>query len=129
MDVYLLDTHALFWAMTEQEKLPENLVELITDKDVIVLFSQVSILELQIKKSLGKLVLKATMHDFVEKAKKTGFRYLDLSNEAIFFLEKLPWIHRDPFDRLLICETIVSKAEFVTCDCQINKYPVKTIWS
>jgi PIN domain nuclease of toxin-antitoxin system len=94
----------------------------------VVLYSQVSLLEIQIKVTLGKLQLDFPVATTPDLAEQSGLTRLPLSNAAIFTLPKLPAVHRDPFDRLLICEAIQEGVPLVTSDEIIRRYPVRVLW-
>jgi PIN domain nuclease of toxin-antitoxin system len=104
----LLDTSVLIWWLSEPLRLSPAARESLGDPDAEVLFSQVSLLEIQIKASLGKLSLDFPVDRIPSLAAESGLTDLPLSNAAIFTLPKLPSLHRDPFDRLLICSTVTS---------------------
>ena len=125
----LLDTNVLLWWMGEPSRIERTLLADLKDAESVVLFSQVSLLEIQIKASLGKLQLDFPVETIPELAERSGLTALALSNAAIFTLPKLPPVHRDPFDRLLICEAIQQGVPLVTPDETIRRYPVKVLWS
>lgn len=56
--------------------------------------------------------------------RSSGFNYVPLSDEAIYFLDRLPDYHRDPFDRLMVAQTIVENYHLATVDRQVTRYPV-----
>jgi len=124
----LLDTSVLLWWLGEPERIPHGLIEDLRAEESVVFFSQVSLLEIQIKVALGKLQLDFLCDQIPELAEQSGLTALALSNAAIFMLSKLPPVHRDPFDRLLICEAIQQGIPLVTPDAIIHRYPVKVLW-
>lgn len=124
----LLDTSVLLWWLGDPGRIPEPLLDELKDDQAEVLFSQVSLLEIQIKAGLGKLALEFPVEQIPELADHSGLTPLALANAAIFMLGKLPAIHRDPFDRLLICEAIQQGVVLVTPDETIRRYPVRTWW-
>jgi len=124
----LLDTNALLWSLSSPDRLSDEARRTLEREDTTVFFSQVSLLEIQIKLSVGKLRLDIEPEQLPGSAEASGFLPLRLENGAIFLLGKLPLIHRDPFDRLLVCESIYSGAALVTPDPWISKYPVKILW-
>lgn len=124
----LLDTNALLWWLAEPSRIPPVTMELLREPETVALFSQVSLLEIQIKAALGKLKMDFPPAQIPLLAEQAGLTPLLLANEAIFMLPKLPGIHRDPFDRLLVCEAIVEGAALVTPDETIPRYPVKVLW-
>ena len=125
----LLDTSVLLWWLGEPGRIRPALLDALKDTESLVLFSQVSLLEVQIKVGLGKLQLDFPVEQIPELADRSGLTALPLSNAAIFMLQKLPAVHRDPFDRLLICEAIQQGVPLVTSDETIRRYPVKILWN
>lgn len=125
----LLDTSVLLWWLGDPNRIAPGLLEDLRDEEAVVFFSQVSLLEIQIKVGLGKLQLDFPAEQIPELANRSGLTALSLSNAAIFTLAKLPTVHRDPFDRLLICEAIQQGIPLVTPDAIIRQYPVKILWS
>lgn len=101
---------------------------MLREPDAVVFFSQVSLLEIQIKATLGKLQLGFPITTIPDLADRSGLTALPLSNAAIFTLPKLPALHRDPFDRLLICEAIQEGVPLVTSDEIIRRYPIRVLW-
>ncbi len=125
----LLDTSVLLWWLSAPEKIPANLLEVLSAPDTVVLFSQVSLLEIQIKVGLDKLALDFPVEQIPELADRSGLTALPLDNAAIFTLPKLPSVHRDPFDRLLVCEAIQQGIPLVSSDAILRRYPLKIIWN
>ncbi len=124
----LLDTSALLWWLGEPARFDRSLLAELKDEESVVFFSQISLLEIQIKIGLGKLRLDFPVDHIPALAIQSGLTPLPLSNAAIFTLPKLPDVHRDPFDRLLICEAIQQGIPLVSPDSMIHRYPVKVLW-
>ena len=120
----LLDTHVLIWALSTPERIKPKVQDLLTNVDNIVLVSVASLWELQIKKSLNKISLP---NDFIPQLQENGFDLLDINYKHIAKLDELPLIHRDPFDRMLVAQTIHENLSLVTNDLEIMKYNVKII--
>ena len=120
----LLDTHVLVWALSSPEKIKPKVQDLLVDTDNIVFVSIASLWELQIKKSLNKISLP---DDFISQLQENGFELLDINYKHIVKLDELPLIHRDPFDRMLVAQTIHENLSLVTNDLEIMKYNVKII--
>jgi PIN domain nuclease of toxin-antitoxin system len=120
----LLDTHVLVWALSSPEKIKPKVQDLLVDSDNIVFVSIASLWELQIKKSLNKISLP---DDFISQLQENGFELLDINYKHITKLAELPLIHRDPFDRMLVAQTIHENLSLVTNDLEIMKYNVKII--
>lgn len=125
----LLDT-ATFLLMTDQdEKLSAEARARLTDPSEELVLHQVSLIEIQIKYNFGKLRLGLSPREFVAQAlEKFGITYRNLANDAIWHLAKLPQIHRDPFDRLIISHALFEGIAIVTPDPVIHQYPVRCIW-
>lgn len=124
----LLDTCVLLWWLAEPEKIKPELLESLSAPDTVAFFSQVSLLEIQIKVGLGKLELDFPVEQIPLFAARSGLTALTLDNAAIFTLAKLPSIHRDPFDRLLVCEAIQQGVPLVSSDAIFRRYPVRVLW-
>jgi PIN domain nuclease of toxin-antitoxin system len=84
----------------------------------------VSIWELQIKKSLGKIILP---ENFIIELQQSGYEILNISANHILMLEKLPIFHRDPFDRMLIAQSLYEKIPLLTKDTEVLKYDFEAI--
>jgi PIN domain nuclease of toxin-antitoxin system len=117
----LLDTHVVIWWLEDSTQLAESAREAISDPDNDVLISVASAWEISIKRSLGKL---STPDDLEEAVPLNGFEWLDIRPRHAIAVEHLLFIHRDPFDRLLIAQAIVEDATIVTRDPNIAKYAV-----
>jgi PIN domain nuclease of toxin-antitoxin system len=123
----LLDTHYLLWIAIHPNRVPTPLAAAMAEGRRPFWYSQVSLWEIQIKYDLGKLTLPGTPRDsLVPGLRSCGLLELPLENEAIWFLPKLPRIHGDPFDRLLIAQAAVLGYEIATDDERVKKYPVRT---
>lgn len=124
----LLDTSVLLWWLGDPDRIGASLLEALKKPETEILFSQMSLLEIQIKVGIGKLDLAFPVERIPELAEQSGLLPLALRKEAIFMLAKLPNLHRDPFDRLLICEAIQEGVPLITPDAIIRRYPIKVIW-
>lgn len=124
----LLDTCVALWFFEESPEMPRGLLAKLKSPAHQVYFSQVSTLEIQIKYTLGKLKLPDPPDVFVpETLQRHRLRKLPLTDACIFQLSKLPLLHRDPFDRLLIATAQTEGMTLVTPDRNIQAYPVKTL--
>ena len=125
----LLDTCAFLWMTDRVDHLTPLARRMLADPDNELILHQTSTLEIQIKYGLGKLPLGIPPKDFIPQAlKHHDLSYHTLSDEDVFFQDRLPQIHRDPFDRLLISHAIVEGLTIVTPDPLIHQYPVKFLW-
>ena len=121
---YLLDTHVLLWLLYDDTRVPTEVVEALSRPLAKVYVSSISIVEIEIKRSIGKLLLDSSPLDFIDQM---GFKSLDLTMKEARRLSELPLIHRDPFDRLLICQALENRLTLVTADEFVSRYPVNTI--
>ena len=109
----LLDTHVLLWWLGNSPLLTAQARELIADTANTVFVSAVSLWEIWLKQSLGKLRLPP---DFEERLAAEGFESLPLMAAHTREVASLPWYHRDPFDRMLVAQARVASLRFVTAD-------------
>lgn len=116
---YLLDTCILIWSLENNRDKLGELAKIIENPENDILISVISYWEIVIKSSLGKLKIPK---NWIEKAKETGFSWLNLEPDHIHQLENLPKIHNDPFDRLLISQARAEQLKLLTSDEQILKY-------
>ncbi len=93
-----------------------------------LLVSMASLWEIAIKVRLGKLHLRDPLPDIVARQENQGVLLLSVKPEHVYALDSLPLLHKDPFDRLLIAQTIVEGATLLTADTSITAYPVTTLW-
>lgn len=120
----ILDTHILLWWWDDSPRLPQEARELIADLDNEVFVSAVSITEIAVKKSIGRLEVD---DDFAQGIEEDGFTELPLTAAHGGRLAQLPLIHRDPFDRMLIVQAQAEDAALVTVDDKVRQYDVKTL--
>ena len=121
---YLLDTHALLWTIFEPDKLSAEAKEAILDRDNIICVSLISLWEISIKQSIGRLDIP---EEFYEVVRTGGFEMLPLTMMQIEQYRTLPLYHRDPFDRMLIVQAQQQKLTLITRDSEISKYDVEIV--
>jgi PIN domain nuclease of toxin-antitoxin system len=121
----LLDTHALLWALGDVGKLSVRARECLLDPENEILVSAISAIEVAIKKSMGKLEFPGV---FAAGVKAAGFTLCDVGFAVAEQLETLPYLHRDPFDRMLVAHAMSEGVPLVTRDPAIQRYSVQTIW-
>ena len=129
MTRYLLDTCTLIWLSTDPDKLSSAMVQAIDASDSVLLWSDVSALEIALKWSAGKLVLPDPPRHWLERQIDTwGLDCLSLKRTDIYRASELPPYHRDPFDRLLVAAALGSNATILTPDEAVRQYPVSSRW-
>jgi PIN domain nuclease of toxin-antitoxin system len=126
---YLLDTHIFIWAATEPEKLSEKVVKALESPENTLFLSVASIWEMQIKTQLRKLRLPLSLPDIVFMQQQSNdIQILPVEPSHIYHLENLPFHHRDPFDRMLIAQSVVDELILVSKDPEFSKYSVNCLW-
>ena len=123
----LLDTHIYLWFVNGDTPLSKTLNEEIqTCEDVFV--SVATFWELAIKNSLGKLELPSSIPHMMEDCSRLDFTILPINGMHLARLKDLPWHHRDPFDRLIICQAQEEHLTLISADANVKRYDVKTFW-
>ncbi len=126
---YLLDTHVMLWFLEDSKELSKKAKKLLIDGKNELYWSSASFWEITVKVSLGKLELENGWQKQLEREKKENrIQDLPIYQKHCEPHLYLPWHHRDPFDRLLICQAIVEDLVLITRDKHILKYKVKTVW-
>ncbi len=120
----LLDTHVLIWALENNPTLSQEARNAIINPTNMVFVSSVSVWEISIKKSLGKLFVPDNLQ---EEIRLHRFTPLKISLDHAELAGMLPYIHNDPFDRMLIAQAIIEKLKLVTRDELIARYDVDVI--
>jgi PIN domain nuclease of toxin-antitoxin system len=129
MNRLLLDTHTFLWWDSKPEKHSTRVLALCQDPAVILYLSLVSLWEIQIKSSLGKLPLALPLREIVRiQQEQSDLRLLPITSAHIFALEALPLHHNDPFDRLLIAQAISEGLSLASIDSHFSAYPASVIW-
>jgi PIN domain nuclease of toxin-antitoxin system len=125
----LLDTVTFLDAVLQPEALSARVKDLLLDPQNERYVSLASSWEIVIKYTLGKLTLPGDPARFIpEHRDKLAADPLPVDEESILHLTRLPFLHRDPFDRILISQALVHGMVFVTPDIRIAKYPVRIAW-
>ena len=124
----LLDTHALIWFLDDDKRLSRTAKEAIFCHENIIFISIASLWEIGIKLSTGKLNSNVGLDGFADAIEKNGFILLAISPEHIKAVTELPFVHRDPFDRILIAQANVEKMTIMTVDENIHAYGTPHLW-
>lgn len=118
----LLDTHVLLWALAEPGRLDGETRATIESGETEVLFSAASIWEIAIKAGLGRSDFVFDAAEIAQAALDTGFTELPVRSSAAALVGRLPSLHRDPFDRILVAQAISEPANLYTTDPQLVPY-------
>jgi len=124
----LLDTHTVLWFINDDSRLPPHIREMLNDKSNVVRVSMISLWEMSIKSRLGKLELHRSLADIVRHLHANGFRLLTMDLSHVYRLDTLDHHHRDPFDRMLIAQSLADGFVFVGCDEVFDRYGVRRLW-
>lgn len=123
----LLSSCIFLWFISGDERLSDSIREDICDPKNEVYLSTVSVWEVIVKYQLGRLPLPKPPAEYLpEQRRRHRISSLPLDEGSVAHLAKLPPIHRDPFDRMLICQAIEHQLTLITVDNIIRSYPVKT---
>ncbi len=124
----LLDTHTLIWFLNGDDMLSKKAKSAIEDAENVKIVSIASIWEIAIKISLGKFKFPKGFKQFLDMIEDNGFEILPITFEHAIELSTLEFLHRDPFDRLLISQCLADDLIIVSKDDTIKSYKVNTIW-
>ncbi len=125
----LLDTCTFLWIVSGSPELSDTARRLYADPGNEVFLSVASAWEIIIKNKLGKLPLPESPHDFVKKWRtRHDIDTLPLDEDSVLQLSRLPDYHKDPFDRILVCQAIAGGHVILTPDPRITRYPVRAEW-
>ena len=120
----ILDTHIFLWAVSEPEMFDEKRLFELESLANTIYVSSISVAEIMIKASIGKLAV-----DFnpVEIALESGFELLDFTGNDALLLKDLPFHHKDPFDRMLITQSIANRYPLMSDDSKLSRYDCRLI--
>nr|WP_314261856.1 type II toxin-antitoxin system VapC family toxin [uncultured Devosia sp.] len=118
----LLDTHFVLWVSLEPSRLPRSVVELLESEGVEPWFSVARLWEVSIKTSLGRAGFRVDPHQLRLSLLDNGYRELTITSDHAIAVAKLPRIHGDPFDRLLVAQASLEGLELITTDHALARY-------
>ena len=124
----LIDTHALIWFLNGDDTLSEKAKKSIEEYDTVNFVSIASLWEIAIKISLGKLELKTPFSAIAEQITNNGFQILPVTFADTLLLSTLPFHHRDPFDRIIIAQSLTNKLTIISKDKVFDSYQVGLLW-
>lgn len=125
----LLDTCTFLWLAADDPALSRRARALFQSPENEIYLSVVSAWEIAVKRTLGRLPLPTSPATFVPAQREAlGVESLPLDEESVLHAERLPAWHRDPFDRMLVCQAIVHGLTILTPDPLVTRYPARTIW-
>ena len=125
----LLDTCTFLWLNGDVEHLPARVLQALESTENELFLSVASAWEITIKFSAGSLRLPEEPSKWLPSRRElNGIVSMPVSEEATLHLAKLPVFHKDPFDRILVCQAILEGLAIVTPDPLIGQYPVRVLW-
>jgi PIN domain nuclease of toxin-antitoxin system len=125
----LLDTCTFLWTLSGGPELPPHIAAMVRDAENDVFLSAASAWEIALKHAAGKLILPADPSRFVPAMRaERGIVSLAVDEEAALHALRLPLLHRDPFDRLLVSQAIVHGLTILTPDPVVARSPARTLW-
>jgi PIN domain nuclease of toxin-antitoxin system len=125
----LVDTHLLLWWASMPEELPEAARSRLERADQPLVFSVASLWEVAIKASLARKGFQVDPHTLRLGLLREGFRELPIQAEHVLAVRDLPWIHRDPFDRLLVVQAQNDGLHLLTADRTLLGYGEVVQWA
>lgn len=128
--IYLLDTHALLWMLTESSRLGRDAAGIVRDRRSRLVVSTVSAWEIATKHRLGKLPqADAVIGGYARHLDRLGVTRLPLAEDHALLAGSLDWTHRDPFDRMLAAQAMIESMTLITDDEVLRGFPgVRTLW-
>jgi len=124
----LLDTHVVLWFFSDVEKLSKKAFDAVLNTANEKYFSIVSAWELAIKISLGKMHFDGGIAELLSIVEDNGFVLLPVKAEYVKLVEVLPYIHRDPFDRMLVASAMSENIPIISADINMQQYSIPIIW-
>jgi PIN domain nuclease of toxin-antitoxin system len=125
----LLDTVTVLWALETPERLSPLASEALRDGSNQLHLSVVSIWEISVKTTRGRMKLAYSLEDLISTLQRTlSVQFLGMNVEDSLIERSLPLIHGDPFDRMLVCQAICRNLVVLTPDKMLRSYPVQGIW-
>ena len=125
----LLDTHTFIWFVENDKQLPIKSKRLIENSENEIFLSIASLWEIAIKLQLKKLELSVSLEKVMQLAALNGFIFLPILPEHIIALTKLEFFHRDPFDRIIIAQSINEQQTIITKDKVFDDYGIERMWN
>jgi PIN domain nuclease of toxin-antitoxin system len=124
--VVLLDTQAFVWWVVQPDRLSSSAIEAVGNADMAYV-SAVSVYEIDIKRERDGLLARMPI-DLPASLSELGFEWDVVTPEAAQRAASLPWLHRDPWDRLIVAQAQVLGAALVSADRQLAHYQVEVVW-
>jgi PIN domain nuclease of toxin-antitoxin system len=128
MKKYLLDTHTLIWFLEGDSQISPLAKSLVLDTDNQLFVSMASLWEMAIKTSIGKLTLTQPLEEIIKRLPLEFMELLPIEVPHVLAIQNLPFHHKDPFDRILIAQTITENIEIISIETIFDQYGIKRVW-
>lgn len=129
---YLIDTHVFLWFVSKAKELSPTAQTLIEDGQNEIFISIASLWEISIKTALGKLTINGKYETVIEDVTDNSIQILPVNFTHTVEQNRLPFHHRDPFDRIIVSQSIVENMNFISADAIFDDYlngtSIKRIW-
>jgi PIN domain nuclease of toxin-antitoxin system len=125
----LIDTQAFIWFVENDRQLPVKIKKELEVSGNSIIISVASLWEMAIKMSLDKLQISCDIEEMIDKVYSNGFEILPILPIHIIKLSKLEFIHRDPFDRIIISQSLSEDLQIVSSDKIFDDYGVRRKWT
>lgn len=129
---YLIDTHVFLWFISNAKELSRTAKTLIADGNNEIFISIAALWEISIKTALGKLTINGSYKSVIDDVTDNSIQILPVNFAHTVEQNKLPFHHRDPFDRIIISQAIVENMDFISADVIFDEYlktkSIKRIW-
>lgn len=125
---YLIDTQTLLWHFNGDKQMSNSAMEILKDNKLEKYISIASVWEIAIKNSIGKLLLEFSFNEIEVKLAGSNISLLNISVEHTQKIISLPLLHRDPFDRMIIAQSITENLTIISKDKNFSLYPIKLLW-
>ncbi len=124
---FLLDTHIFLWFISGDKQLSASALSHIRNPENEIYLSAASVWEIVVKHQIGKLPLPEPPETYIpEQRQKHQIASLVIDEQTVSYLPTLPTLHRDPFDRIIICQALQHNMTIITVDIAVTAYPVTT---
>jgi PIN domain nuclease of toxin-antitoxin system len=125
----LIDTHAFLWLIDGDPRLSNGAKKIFLDNENALFLSAASLWEISIKLSLGKLKLARNwISMIISEMTANRIQWLSIEIEHCAELSRLPFLHRDPFDRMLVSQALVEDMSILSHDVRLSDYPIQRVW-
>ncbi len=126
---YIIDTHTFLWYGGNDKRLSDTSKNIIENPQNQIFISIASLWEIAIKNSIGKLEIAIPYREIITEIDKSDFVILPITFADTIIVNKLPWKHKDPFDRIILAQSIVNQIPIISIDVIFDEYDeIERIW-